>query len=449
MEKNSPKNVFLIILDALRFDYSAILMEKLRKYGFTEYNNAISSSPWTTPSHASMITGVYPLVHGAHESKDRKYYKVRLTRNLPTLQQKLKMYGYRTYLLSENPFISPIFGFRGFDEYHNTLRGFDIDLLSIYERQYLRDLRDKLKTRSRRKILIRLLKNRKISLIYRSILTKMITKTRINRIINRKWPLDKGGEKTVNTIKGILKKEPKSKKFFFINFMETHEPYFIDRKEHLEQFINSLIGDPLDENYLIKWKQGYERSVSYISDLLDKLLGYMYDEKELDNSLIIITSDHGQLLGEHGKIAHGVFLCDELLRVPFLIKYPDYIEEPNITPQHYKYLSNTSLKKFVVSHARGSPLLINDLYEDHVYSETFGVHLNYKDIVNLRDLNKIIKWETYRIAIYYKGMKAIYNISTWNFDKLLTYNKNSIDQRDLKFLKKLVITHLSKAKLIK
>ena len=65
-------NIFLIVINASRKDYSLYLEGLLKKLGFVSYENVIAPAPWTTPSHASMFLGVYPSFHDAHESKNKK-----------------------------------------------------------------------------------------------------------------------------------------------------------------------------------------------------------------------------------------------------------------------------------------------------------------------------------------------------------------------------------------
>jgi len=69
-------------------------------------------------------------------------------------------------------------------------------------------------------------------------------------------------------------------------------------------------------------KHEYQREVDYVTKKILEMLEMLKNKNLFDNSLIVVTSDHGQLLGEHNKISHGIFLYDELLKVPLLIKYP-------------------------------------------------------------------------------------------------------------------------------
>jgi len=71
-------DIVFIVVDALRKDYGRYLEEKLKRIGFISYDNVITPAPWTTPSHASIFAGLYPIAHGAHETKDKKDFNVRL-----------------------------------------------------------------------------------------------------------------------------------------------------------------------------------------------------------------------------------------------------------------------------------------------------------------------------------------------------------------------------------
>ena len=59
---------------------------------------------------------------------------------------------------------------------------------------------------------------------------------------------------------------------------------------------------------------------------MDRYVGHLLDQMKADglydNALIIVTADHGELLGEHGKFGHGNYLHQEEIHVPLFIKYP-------------------------------------------------------------------------------------------------------------------------------
>ena len=96
----------------------------------------------------------------------------------------------------------------------------------------------------------------------------------------------------------------------------------------------------LDDNDLriIRWL--YAASAYYMDYRLASLFKWAEKEGYLKNAIWIITSDHGQLLGEHGRIYHGTFLDDELLRIPLLIKYPKHVSNTILKEKYEKYTDN-------------------------------------------------------------------------------------------------------------
>lgn len=129
---DSP-NIIFIVVDTLRKDYAKPLEDELRKLGFISYEKGIAPASWTTPSHASIFTGLYPAFHGAHETKNKKGIQVKL--NMPNLLFScLRNLEFNTYLLSANPYICPEFGFKGFDYFYSVEYIPSISLLSPHEK---------------------------------------------------------------------------------------------------------------------------------------------------------------------------------------------------------------------------------------------------------------------------------------------------------------------------
>jgi len=121
-------NIIILIIDTLREDYASGL-EALRELGFIKYENAIAPAPWTLPSHASLITGMYPSQHEIHEAYgvyvDRELIEIskqRLNALNHGIIGELMDEGYSTYILSANPFLSPLYGFTKYTE--NLITGY-------------------------------------------------------------------------------------------------------------------------------------------------------------------------------------------------------------------------------------------------------------------------------------------------------------------------------------
>jgi len=140
----------------------------------------------------------------------------------------------------------------------------------------------------------------------------------------------------------------------------------------------------------------------------------------MKNFLIIITSDHGQLLGEYGRIGHGMYLYDELLTVPLFIRYPDELMLSHMEDYMENYISLSMLKQLVLNVVKSfsSRKVFSDkiLYSDTVYSESYGTHIKIpsKNIC----IDRLENIENHRIKIYHKGKYAIFNINNWKFEDI-------------------------------
>jgi arylsulfatase A-like enzyme/Tfp pilus assembly protein PilF len=68
--------------------------------------------------------------------------------------------------------------------------------------------------------------------------------------------------------------------------------------------------------------QTYSGEVSYVDSVLNQLLNYLHTGNLLSTTIVVLLSDHGESLGEHGEASHGVFLYDATLKVPLMISVP-------------------------------------------------------------------------------------------------------------------------------
>jgi len=121
---------------------------------------------------------------------------------------------------------------------------------------------------------------------------------------------NKGAQNLNSTIKSWKPKFDSSEKYFlYLQYMDPHHPYI----EHKEYFKGQQ-------------KEGLARSIdAYKSELLyvDAKIKEIYDLLNWDkNTIILVTSDHGEEFGEHGSIGHGKNLYSEVIRVPLLLYYP-------------------------------------------------------------------------------------------------------------------------------
>jgi len=76
-----------------------------------------------------------------------------------------------------------------------------------------------------------------------------------------------------------------------------------------------------DDDLRAMWAAYYE-AIAYVDHLLGTLLESLIDTDQFDNTLILFTSDHGEMLGSHGMLAKGAAFYEELVNVPLLIRAP-------------------------------------------------------------------------------------------------------------------------------
>ena len=446
-------HLVLIVIDTLRKDYARLLEDELRRLGFVSYDNVIAPAPWTIPSHASIFTGFYPLLHGAHETRSKKSHEIRLSLSRMLLTNVLKTnYGYNNYLISSNPFVSPNFGFEGFDKYFDVFP-LRVSFFSAEERRYIQNLLKEEK--SKIQVGLKLIRDKRFSLLSKA--TLWFFRKRLRKIKQRlsitDWPLDKGLKNTLKIISTIKFDNPI---FLFVNLMEVHYPYTVKDPPLQKLLAENLRTNALDKNLVKVWIERYAAEVEYVKGKLVNLFRKLRDKRVFDKSLIIITSDHGQLLGEHGRIDHGIFLYDELIRVPLFIKYPkDYDIEHEI-PNETKYISLTKLKPFILSILDNKLSSDRGLYENTVFSESYGIHdtplINEikKSISTEHENMNIEQLEKYRIGIYHKNFKGIFNVTDWRFEEVISYDpKIEITEDILKQMKKEIVKFLKTATVVK
>src|SRR5581483_11431448 len=103
---------------------------------------------------------------------------------------------------------------------------------------------------------------------------------------------------------GWLNKNPKSPFFVWVHLYDPHAPY-----------------DP-PAPYNKRFKDPYDGEIAYADASLGKLFTYLRQKGLYEQTLIVMMSDHGESLGAHGESMHGIFLYDETIHVPLIMKLP-------------------------------------------------------------------------------------------------------------------------------
>lgn len=252
-------NLLLITLDTTRADH-------LGCYGFAEattpaldvlarsgvkFTRAYCNAPLTLPSHATMMTGLYPAEHGLRVNGEKS-----LAENVTTLAQIFASHGYRTAAFIAAFVLESRFGLdRGFQTYedYDAPEADEIfDDTSMYR--------------------------------YRS------------------------GNKVADSAVSWIRKNRRRPFFCWVHFFDPHRPYY----PH----------PAFDGRYR---DSPYDSEVAFMDTQVGRLIEGLKKNKLLERTVIVVAGDHGEGLGEHGEIEHGLLLYNSSMRVPLIVSCPGRI----------------------------------------------------------------------------------------------------------------------------
>lgn len=313
-ENTENKNVIFIVLDSLRKDKLSVYDDEVdftsNIQQFAEnsrvYANVTAQAPWTLPSHASIFTGQYPWDHEA------THKNTHLDTERELLAEKFQSEGYETYAITPNAWISkPMGTTEGFEYTENFLGLASYDpVQNIFES--LRTRFDSIDRQTRRKIAGFL------DGVFNKIGSSDICKSR----------------ETVDEIKNTLQKIDEDENFFlFTNLMTAHEPYELGeppRKYLQKHGVEDVSSVPDSEREYFHGKhdkddmiRAYDASVDYTDDLVGEILDCAEESNLLDNTIIVLASDHGQAVGQKGFYGHQFTVMDGVIDVPLIIQGPE------------------------------------------------------------------------------------------------------------------------------
>ena len=290
-------NVILLILDTVRaanlsaYGYdrpTTPVLERLASEG-TLFEQAYSAAAWTAPSHASMMTGL----HGGQTKAD---YLVPMVDSVDTVPERLAARGYATGGFMANARFAGIhMGIgRGFSRYEDypvswsqvlstatfarTVSGFAV-LEALEHGEFWRVRR---------------------ALLRFDLHTIPVPRGRLNSAatISR------------NFLRWRDDVEVGRPFFAMLNFFDAHEPF-----EPPDGFAKRFNNGQREEDR-------YDGGIAYMDSIVGDLVAQLRVRGDLDHTVLIITSDHGELWGEHGMTGHGNSLFLPVLHVPLLVIAP-------------------------------------------------------------------------------------------------------------------------------
>jgi arylsulfatase A-like enzyme len=116
----------------------------------------------------------------------------------------------------------------------------------------------------------------------------------------------------------FLDRHENSRYFLFLHYMDPHDPYF--EHPYNGRAVARVAGDP-DATRAEELRALYKGEIEYLDANIGKLFAKLRGQGVWDDTLIALTSDHGEELQEHGGWWHGLTLYDEQIHVPLLIKW--------------------------------------------------------------------------------------------------------------------------------
>jgi arylsulfatase A-like enzyme len=320
-------HVVLVVLDTVREDGAGLgasgrsAMPALQAFAgdAAVYTDTYSTSPWTLPSHASLFTGAWVWRHGCDE------HHRRLGGELPTLAQRLADAGYATGAVSANAWVGPDFGLdRGFQQFVRAWQLVDRggDLAGV--------------RRSGRAA-----GNLDLAEALRRARGGGLGATAVNTLHHLLWRRRGrlGGERVARRSVALARALRGGGRpvFLFVNFLDAHLPYWPPRRyrraelgarvrgaRRLNQEPWAFIAGraPMGDEELRLLRGLYAAELAHLDDVVRRLLEGVDATLGLEDTVVVVTSDHGEHLGEHGLMDHQYSLGERLLRVPLAVRWP-------------------------------------------------------------------------------------------------------------------------------
>lgn len=355
----SPPNILFIVWDACRLDFASKYAPNLSELAEDNlrFQNAITPGGYSFPAHASIVTGEYPHEHGMFSRTD----EFRSTPLLNSLGER----GYTRYGVSANGFASPRYGFdESFDEFYNTQgqmvfpEGLDIH---AYARRVEEEgeefstedvsYTDLLKATVGHDRPLKSLANVAAAGVSELAGTYPVLRKIPHHRFNQYHEFAYSPRQNTKEITSILEREADRDApfFLFTNYMDAHHPYappkrlqreFCDQTfsyyelselaevSHPWGFMQRIEdGEALDQERIEQIRSLYAGEVRRADEHLGKLLETLERTGLDEDTLVVVTADHGENLGETNRMGetrmgHECSASDHLLRVPLVVAHP-------------------------------------------------------------------------------------------------------------------------------
>lgn len=373
------------------------------------YEQARAPSSWSLPSHASLFTGLYPREHGTHSKNLVFKYKDKHIANI------FSNNGYKTGIFTDNPYVCT-------DEFqlsqpfnynpgNTSSKGINPNNFARTHGKgnFIKYLRHSIRN------------EHTLRSIYNGLSHKMKQIRGSNRAEKKD---DSGTSEHIEEFLSWVDDDPSAPFFAFFNFMESHDPY-ISPEEYQSKYVSS--GDasgisnshwdyradnaPIEDLDILERK--YDGCIQYLDKKTEELLQELEVRGLLEDTVVIITSDHGEGFGEPEElqdtrcIGHQGGISEELLHVPLVIRFPggQYGGEAVTKVVSIKDVYGTILESCDLLSDLDHPgytLQPDSKFADQVLSEKNGLSKSARTAARDSGMTEreIEKYDSYRIAYY-------------------------------------------------
>ncbi len=303
--RSQSYNVILISLDTLRADH-------LSAYGYPKktsphidrwakksllFKNSFSNASWTLPSHMSLMTSLYPSIHGV-DDKSKK-----LSESTRTLAEVLKENGYKTAAFTGGTNVSKVYGFdKGFDFFKES---YDATIETPGQGWRLSHIEKSLSSWLNTNVDVK---------FFLFLHCWDPHEPFIKHSYLSEFESSYSGQLSILDTYSDFIKSPEFK---------NHEGFF-----NINLFYNEVINKDLisltkeDKEHIVAL---YDNEIRFVDHYFGKLIAHLEHLDLMDKTIIILWSDHGEELFERGKIMHGsARLYDEQIHVPTIVYIPGY-----------------------------------------------------------------------------------------------------------------------------
>jgi arylsulfatase A-like enzyme len=320
--RESP-NVVLITVDALRADALGIYggsaespsphLDTLAQQGIL-FQDVTAPASWALPSIAALHTSLYP---SELSVSCRPFLSCdpRLDERRVTLAESLAQAGYHTQAYLTNPWFSPAHGFaQGFDGYEVIRPDLAMDLERLRQDQFW------------------------IALAWHRVpFAYHLFEEGYRSLIAPRLSLEDRGAAFNGMIDDYLQRHREDSFFLWIHYATTDLPHNPVATFPVQGYPKEIaqwdMGKVVDNRHLLTYEalladlhSLYLGEVAEVDALIGNVLAQIDSLGLSDRTLVVVTAGHGEEFGEHGDLAYGHTLYQEIVRVPLIVRGPAWIE---------------------------------------------------------------------------------------------------------------------------